>query len=198
MSATVETTTSAVETTAAVETTTAVEAGTTMEAATDATVESASRYRAYASDMSGTVATPVAVASAIAYTEAASAIAPVASTKVATTEAVIRVEPRTGTDKDAAIEPLRAVIPIRGTCVRIVVVVAVTADGRSICIRCSVPTTDADTDSNLCLCCRSGSHHCKTNSSRSDQSERANFFEVRHDQPRFRPKGKLPVWVPQE
>ncbi len=59
------------------------------------------------------------------------------------------VKPGPGTEEDAAIEPFRPVVAIRGTVIGRVIVITVRAGRR-----------DADTDGNLCLCIGSNAKQC--------------------------------------
>ena len=56
---------------------------------------------------------------------------PSAEARASAETAAEAMEPGTGTDEDAAGEPARAVVAVRGACVRVIIVVAVSANRRT-------------------------------------------------------------------
>jgi hypothetical protein len=70
------------------------------------------------------ISAPIVVAAATVISAAITISAPIEAAAVA-------VDPRAGSDEDAADKPVRAVVSIRSAVIRRIIVVAVSADGRS-------------------------------------------------------------------
>jgi hypothetical protein len=131
---------------------------TTATAATDSTATMETAAAKPAANRAATIAatdpgasitiTGTSISTAIAIAAAITVAAAIAI-NAAIAVAITATEPRTGSDKEAAIKPRRAVVSVRGAGVRIVAVVAVRTDRCGIAIAAIHRTADPNADRNL-------------------------------------------------
>jgi hypothetical protein len=156
----------AVRSAAAVEPATTVETTAGMRESTARTAESttateAAAYRS-AAGQSATPSKPAASRKSAAFKSAAfksasaestatvvTATAPASAAPIAAT-AVEAVEPGSCADKDAAYEPIRSVVAVRGACIRRIIIVSVSAN-RCRAIISAISATNSDANRNLSL-----------------------------------------------